>query len=160
MGSWPDLLSVSPWRCELYQQESKLVERAGVEWGCKVSRLPNCLVLGIRGSHLPPCTHVHAHTHTYIHPHTLAGFPLVGPLVPDSGRRRKCSCPLAAPGLAWVHLPGCGLLLPCPASPKRPRCDSSGLESGERTWVLSVPGSLPAPSAPAPWPVPGSELPF
>ena len=86
-------------------------------------------------------------THACTHTPGVAAWPW--PL-PWPRKKAQMSLPLVCPDRAQGHLPVCGLSLPDPASPKRPQCDSSVLEFGESTWVLPVPGSLPAPSGPAP----------
>lgn len=105
------------------------------------------------------CTHTELeaatslHTQIDMHTHSWGGCLA---LAQEEGTAVPAPClPRPGPG----HPPVCGLSLPDPASPKRPRCDSSVLESGESTWVLPVPESLPAPSGPAPWPAPGSGHP-
>lgn len=112
------------------------MERAGVEWGCKVSRLPNCLVLGIRGSHLPPCTHVHAHTHTYTHTHLQASPWWVRLSLTQA---EGVNVPAPWLRLAW---PGCTYLgagFYCPVQPPPSGLDATplGLNLG------SAPGCCP-----------------
>lgn len=82
-------------------------------------------------------------TQTYTHTPGVAAWPW-------PRKKAQMSLPLVCPDRAQGHLPVCGLSPPDPTSPKRPQCDSSVLESGESTWVLPVPGSLPTPSGPAP----------